>query len=95
MQNQFAQQGRHIHYAAFPGHGFCQSRLQIERSHRNRSRHRNRVRNAFGYPHRTVGGNHPGTVAGVYRHDAAGRVDQLIAIVKMQRNFVTGGVVVN
>lgn len=64
-------------------------------SHRNRSRHRNRVRNCFRDPYCAMSRNNPCAVAGVHCHDAARCIDQLIAIMKVQWDLVPGGVVVS
>ena len=45
-------------------------------------------------PNRPVRGHDPGAVAGAHRHNTAGRIDKLVAIVKMRRDDVPCGVVV-
>jgi hypothetical protein len=52
------------------------------------------VRNRRWDPNRPVRGHDPGAVAGTHGHHTAGRIDKLVAIVKMRRDDVPRGVIV-
>lgn len=57
------------------------------------SRHGDGVRGAGGDPNGAMDGHDPCAWAGGYGHDAAGRKDELIAIVEMHRDGMSGGVI--
>ena len=94
MENEFAKQRRHVDHATCARQSFRQPLLKVERSHRYRSRHRDGVRNRRGDPNRAVSRHDPRTVAGAHGHHPTSGIDELIAIVKVQRDHVSGGVVV-
>ncbi len=93
MQNQFPQQRRHIHHATTPRQSPRQPRPQIQCSHRNRAGHGDAVRNRCRNPHRAVRRNHPCANACAHRHHSARGIHQLVAMMKMQRDNVSGRVV--
>src|SRR5258707_14380587 len=93
VENQFSQEVGHVDDAATSRESARQPWLQIESAHRHNSRHRNSVRHDRRYPDRAMGRDNPGTVTGADGHHSARGVNQLVAIVKVEGNSGSSGIV--
>src|SRR5262249_40852217 len=67
--------------------------FEVKGPHRDDAGHGDSVRDGGGNPDCTMRGNNPGASAGSDGHDSTRRVDDLIAIMKVQRHDLCGWVV--
>lgn len=95
VENELAQQWRNIPDAAAARQSFSQAGFQVKRAHRDLARHRDGVRNPRGNPDGAVCGHDPGAFIGADGHDTPRSVNELVAIVKVQRDHVVSRVIVS
>ena len=93
VEDQFTQQRGDIDHATVAWEGARQFRFEVEGAHGYHARHGDGVRDGGGDPDGAVRGHDPGAGAGADGHDSAGGVDELVAIVEVQRDNVGGGIV--
>ena len=93
VYNQLFEQGGNVDHATISWKPPCKPWFQIQRSHRDRARHRDNVRYSGRNPHCTVGRYNPGSVSSPYRHHAARGINELIPIMEVQRDNVSGWIV--
>src|SRR6266851_4605665 len=88
MQNQFSQERRNIHHETFLRELFAKPRQKIQRPHRNRPRHRHRVRRIRRNPHRPQRRHHPHALLRAQSHHPARSKQQLVLRMRMLRNHM-------
>lgn len=94
VQDQFAQERRDVNHTAIAGQYAREFWFEVERPHGDHARHDDGVRDSSGNPDGTVRGNDPSGRASSNGHDSTRRVNDLIAIMKMQRHDICGWIVV-
>src|SRR5579863_2245603 len=82
-----------MNYAAFPGQRCSQRRAEVESPHGNRSRHCNGVRHSGRNPDRAMRWNDPRAIVRRDRHHATRCKHELSAVVEMEGNRMTRGVI--
>jgi len=93
-ENQFPQQRRHTHHATPARHGLRQPGPQVERPHRDSSRHRNAVWGPLRYPDSSMRWHNPRAIVGAHGHHATRRVHKLILLMEVQGDFLPSWIVV-
>ncbi len=86
MYDEFLQERRHVHHTTASRQVSDHPRTDIQRSHRDGTRHRDAVRCLRRYPHRSPRRHYPCPIERANRHHTSNRIDQLVFRMEMLRN---------